>query len=392
MTTHRFLLLTVLGLSLPGPALAVDETRPEGTILEPGRVEVPMDIHTGRPLVELRINGSGPYAFILDTGASLSVIDRDVAAELELPVVGETTFGDPTAPEAFTSTLVRAESVDVGGLRLTGMTLTTFALREMMGAGPAGVLGFPDLAEVLVTIDSPRQRVCFARGELPADDARVVPYACEGSLISLPMTVAAESITAHLDSGNPGMFMLPKARQGDWNLESEPVEVGIVGTVGSTAKVWNARVDGTITLAGLVFEDPEVAISGLLTDWANVGFNALAGVELTVDQKNRRLRMIRSDTPAEARPSRRLVGVMFMGMGRPGDGLSIRDEGLQVANVVPGSLAEQAGIRRGDVIFAVNGRPVGTYGSDDLGRLFGGQDRLDFDIRRDGEVLTAFIE
>ena len=39
---------------------------------------LPMQDAGGRPVVDVRINGKGPYRFIFDTGASLTVIDAEL--------------------------------------------------------------------------------------------------------------------------------------------------------------------------------------------------------------------------------------------------------------------------------------------------------------------------
>jgi predicted aspartyl protease len=38
----------------------------------------------GRPVVEVKINGKGPFPFILDTGAMFTVIDSSLSDELSL--------------------------------------------------------------------------------------------------------------------------------------------------------------------------------------------------------------------------------------------------------------------------------------------------------------------
>ena len=43
---------------------------------------VPMLDVGGRPMVEINIDGKGPFPFILDTGATATVIDTGLAAEL----------------------------------------------------------------------------------------------------------------------------------------------------------------------------------------------------------------------------------------------------------------------------------------------------------------------
>src|SRR5687768_12493306 len=50
-------------------------------------VEVPMLSVDGVPFVQARVNGAGPFWFILDTGAETDVIDSRLAHELGLQKV-----------------------------------------------------------------------------------------------------------------------------------------------------------------------------------------------------------------------------------------------------------------------------------------------------------------
>ena len=59
--------------------------------------------------------------------------------------------------------------------------------------------------------------------------------------------------------------------------------------------------------------------------------------------------------------------------------------GARVAEVTPGSAAEKAGLRRGDVIIAVNGRPIVSAGQlrARVGLIPVGQS-VELDVLRDG--------
>jgi predicted methyltransferase len=58
-------------------------------------VEIPLAMVAGRPQVDVLIDGKGPYPFVLDTGASLNLIDAGVARELGLEVIGQREIGAP---------------------------------------------------------------------------------------------------------------------------------------------------------------------------------------------------------------------------------------------------------------------------------------------------------
>ena len=70
----------------PGPEMR-NPAEPKVSI-PAGTVSMPMLDFGGRPGVNVRINGKGPFAFMVDTGTSQTVIDSNLATELSLPVAG----------------------------------------------------------------------------------------------------------------------------------------------------------------------------------------------------------------------------------------------------------------------------------------------------------------
>lgn len=69
---------------------------------------LPMVLRDGRPIVELQINGTGPYAFILDTAAEGTVLSQELAKSLRLPVQGSARIGAPGGRTA-DATFVRVD-------------------------------------------------------------------------------------------------------------------------------------------------------------------------------------------------------------------------------------------------------------------------------------------
>src|SRR5258706_553297 len=86
-----------------------------------GTATAPLDTRAGRPIVDVMINGKGPYRFFVDTGASHTVIDSSLTAELGLPVLGETHMGDPSNPFAIRADRVRIDELAVGDARFQGV-------------------------------------------------------------------------------------------------------------------------------------------------------------------------------------------------------------------------------------------------------------------------------
>ena len=78
------ILIGFLGLILLGPttALGQEKASDEGTVYN-----VPYKLtDTGHVLVRTKINGKGPYNFIIDTGAPILIVNKSVGKELGLKV------------------------------------------------------------------------------------------------------------------------------------------------------------------------------------------------------------------------------------------------------------------------------------------------------------------
>ncbi len=105
-------------------------------------------------IVQVTINGHGPYAFAFDTGASVSLIDQHLADSLSLPAAG--------APQPVTGiggdeevTPVRITHWSVGKASLPPTTIVSGALTQFdSSTNVQGLLGSDVLSQVgAVTID-----------------------------------------------------------------------------------------------------------------------------------------------------------------------------------------------------------------------------------------------
>src|SRR5438132_9375626 len=79
MITRRAAVSVLGALAVPGCALAQ-----HALFVPAGGVSMPMLDFGGRPVVEVTINGKGPFRLVLDTGASVTVLDTSLAADLGL--------------------------------------------------------------------------------------------------------------------------------------------------------------------------------------------------------------------------------------------------------------------------------------------------------------------
>jgi predicted aspartyl protease len=344
-------------------------------------VVVPFQLSAGHPTIELKINGKGPYRLSFDTGSGAGLIlNQDLADELGLKSTGTRRIGDPNSPDALRAQVVRVDRVELPGLTLRDVSAISWA-RESMGTTgvPRGVVGLDLFGARLVTLDAGKKAVILESGELPEPDGRTVLVASfEDGIPSLPIDVAGTAFRAHLDSGSTGFLGLPLDAANDLPLEAPPVEVGRARTASGDYPVSEARLKGSVHVGGIVLENPKLRFVNLPS--ANIGFDLLRSLVVTVDRKNARVRLVATGKPIE--PSERpRLGIMTPG---PKEGR------LPVEKVVPGSPAEKAGVRAGDQIVRLNGRVAAEMSPFDLSQAFQARP-LAITLLRDGKTVELKV-
>jgi len=298
---RRSLLVSALAIvcgALTAHSQENPEDRPPDQVdLSSPEVVIPFQLVKGRPIVDVTLDGKGPFPFILDTGAGGTVIGADVADELQLPKVGETRIGDPIHPHGMVARTVRVGKVAIGGATFSPVVATAMddpMLREHTSS--RGVLGMPLFANVLLTVDYKKSEIRVTRGELPdANGKDVVPYKSIMG-IRVPITVGVLELDADLDTGSPAALSLPDTYMDRLPLEGKPVEIGRARTVTSEFAVYAATLKGDVRIGGYRLENPSLRFNKLPI--ANIGGEVLGRFAITIDQKNRRIRF----APQEGEP------------------------------------------------------------------------------------------
>jgi predicted aspartyl protease len=110
------------------------------------------------------VNGHGPFAFLIDTGASITAIDSRVAALLRLRPLA--TGHSPGFGCDHTVSLARVNSLSVDGLRLEPQTVVVGPLRSPLTPSLDGLLGSDVLSRfAAIRIDFSSGRLTLAGPE-----------------------------------------------------------------------------------------------------------------------------------------------------------------------------------------------------------------------------------
>ncbi|MFL6857438.1 MAG: aspartyl protease family protein [Allosphingosinicella sp.] len=159
--------------------------------------------------VDVRVNGRGPYLFVVDSGADTSSVGLRIARELELPLGTPVLLNNMTDRNIVDR--VRVAELSVGPSTIPDLELP--ALREE-DIGGAGMLGIDALRQQRLMLD-------FEKRLIKVEDATKPPKYIPGEIV----------VTAHL---RRGQLILTEVKVGSVSLDAV-VDTGSEITIGNTA-------------------------------------------------------------------------------------------------------------------------------------------------------------
>ena len=123
------LLLAVLPFSISGQALGQD--RQMTTVaMRP--------LTSTRVIVAVKVNGAGPYDFMVDTGATFTAVGSDLMEELKLPIEGSVTIHSFAGVSAGRRS--EAREIMVGDLTVKNVDIVSM-MKPLPGSGIPGIRG-----------------------------------------------------------------------------------------------------------------------------------------------------------------------------------------------------------------------------------------------------------
>ena len=249
-----------------------------------------------QPAVEVRVNGKGPFLFLVDTGASgVARIDSSVATALSLPTVGETTASGATGGAAVPIKRVAVKSLGVGGREYRDLTPLSRSYNVPGEYVPdiGGILALNLFANELLTIDFPQRQLRIEKGALPpADGKTVLDYQERGGLMHVPITLGGLKLTALVDTGTDRAVDVPGSVIRRLRLANFPHPIGQAEGVTGRVGIAEAVVDGELAIGQHRVHSPAVTFSESF-EFPILGSVFFHDFELTIDQRNKRIRLLR---------------------------------------------------------------------------------------------------
>lgn len=221
-------MLAMAGLAPALPVAAVD--LPDPPPADPTKTQG----YLRRLTVQAKINGQGPYPFLVDTGANASVISSELAAVLDLPISGSASLHGIAGVE--TVGTVKVQTIAVG--RRTRRDLTLSVLPGRFVQAP-GVLGLDWLGEQGLVLDFARNQMRVGSIAPTTDEFSVsVPVKARPSGLHLiDAAVGGSAVLAFIDTGSTttvgNMALMRQAMRGR-NVTGDWADIQLMSLTGQT--------------------------------------------------------------------------------------------------------------------------------------------------------------
>lgn len=319
---------------------------------------VPFDMLGNAIVVHVRLNGHGPFAMLLDSGA-VNFLSADLGQQLGATVTGNDEGVGIGQRRVFAED-VAMTSVEIGNVPFRNMRFHLISLPYVMEHGfpepVVGGIGYELLKQVALRID-------FDRKELVMWDSATFRYRGRGIKVPLVLHGHVPVVRGTVD-GTSGDFEIDSGAEDSLSLNTPFVQSndilhkyaarihGFAGEgVGGRENAYFVRVRkfelGGVEVSSIVTElsqetagaTAESDISGL------VGVGVLKRFNIVLDYGSKSLYL-------EPNANYKLPSVF----NRAGFAPRITSAGLLVISVFPNTPASEAGIQPGDQIVSIDGR------------------------------------
>jgi predicted aspartyl protease len=213
-----------------------------------------------RMTVEVRVNGQGPYRFLVDSGADSSVVGMRIAQQLQLPAGTPVILNGMTASSLVNR--VRVDELSLGQSTLHDLELPALQETDLGGEGMLGIDALVqqrlmmDFEKRLIKVEDARRPAVMLDGEIV-----VVARRQRGQLILTEVGVASQKVEAVIDTGSEitigNLALRDKLIRGN---RDKFVTVAVTGVTGTTVELQLARI-GEVRLGSITLRNVAIAFA-----------------------------------------------------------------------------------------------------------------------------------
>lgn len=319
---------------------------------------------------EAKVNGKGPFTFIFDTGGA-DIVTPKMAKELGLTVEGQlpgTGAGEGVMEGGF----AKVAKLEVGGAELTGQVFAVFpldALEKVEGTKMPGMVGYEVFRRFVTRIDYGAKTVSLIDPKhFDAKDAGTpVPFKFNDHIPEVEGTFEGLPAKYDIDTGSRSELTLTKPfAEANALRAKHPKGVdavdgwGVGGPSLGYVTMGKAMTIGTVSIGNVVTSLATQTKGGFAdaSYQGNVGGGILKRFIVTFDYNKQIMYLKPLPGPVADTGT----------FDRAGMWINEAPDGFEIVDVTKGAPAEKAGLVKGDIVAAVDGKPAKTIELYDLRR------------------------
>ena len=250
-------------------------------------------------LVDARVNGQGPYTFVVDTGARTCLVDPELASAVGIAVLSSEERLGAGGPVhvGIGSASIAVESKELSNVEV-GISDELGRISKAAGAEIRGAIGFNFLHHYRVTLNFARRELSLSNDDRVSEDS--------GTTFALAGKKPLITVPVHVNGKGPFTFVVDTGASATVVSEGLAVRLSIplldvpgraVGAGSSDIKMHVATLDalaigeavvpklpvGVVTFLGAISDQVGRQIDGI------VGFNYLQAFDCVIDYPNQKI-------------------------------------------------------------------------------------------------------
>ncbi len=288
--------IILFGLQIAYAGHSFDKPSRANELSEPMALDL-IPLKSKHYAIEVMIGDKGPYKFMIDTGASVSVISQRLASKLKLENTKQVKY--TRNEKKYNANLYRIPKITMGNAEIYDYDLLAYPepsfisyMKKNFGEDIDGILGVGAFYHYLLTIDIPQNALILNTGKLSAD-SDTKKYQNQEKLPIVPVVFKDNKNSRRLnfviDTGSNESFTMPPTVKTlpFKKLSSTEFHTGSHYGEQTATKV---KVKADAFWGEKEFNDPTVIYNEKLYDssvnFGLLGLKVMKQFKITIDQQN----------------------------------------------------------------------------------------------------------
>ncbi len=368
-----------------------EPVRPGRTSMDTNQTVVNAQIVSNYLIVTAKWDKRGPYNFLIDTGASTTLVSPMLAQRYGKPNRGHamaeggvsvrSSDGETTVLEQTSIPMITLGDAQFENVPALIYDCTTISVH--LGLRIDGILGFPFFRELILSLDYPKSRLVLTKPSSAnaLQPGVTVPFNNSLGTPTIPLQLEDKSFIALIDSGNDCALRINPLGMDLWYSQA-PRKGNMVSSLTGDRPQILARLEQSILLGDYRFETPVVEITDELPA---LGGALLRNFVISFDQGSNKVTFFRETREPLQFKSKRSTGISVAKAGAY----------WRIIGIIADSPAKKSGVEEGDLITRINSESVENWGPERFASLVEKNDEIVFSFlvgKREYEIKLRVME